>query len=72
MGVADGDSEGVSCIGWLGGFAKFQQARDHELDLLLGGETIANNSALDGKRGVLRNGEVAARGREHGDAANLA
>jgi hypothetical protein len=70
--VADGDGEGVGGVGWLGRFVEFEQAGDHELHLLLGGEAVADDSALDAERGVFGDGEAAVRRGQHGDAADLA
>ncbi len=70
--VADGDGEGVGGVGGLGGFFEVEQTGDHELDLLLGGEAVADDGTLDGERGVLGDGEAAFGGGEHGDTADLA
>jgi N-acetylmuramoyl-L-alanine amidase len=70
--VANGDGEGVGGVGGFGGFVEIEQAAHHELDLLLGGEAVADDGAFDGERGVLGDGEAAVGGGEHSDAADLA
>ena len=70
--VADGNGQRVGGVGRLGGFVELEQARDHELHLLLGGEAVADDGALDGERSVLRDGEAAVGRGQHGDAAHLA
>lgn len=70
--VADGDGEGVGGVSWLGCYVKFEQAGDHELNLLLGGEAIPDDGTLDGERSVFRDGEAAIRRGQHGNAADLA
>ena len=70
--VADSDGEGVGGIGGLGSFVEVEEAGDHELNLLLGGEAIADDGALDAERGVFGDGEAAGGGGEHGDSADLA
>jgi hypothetical protein len=70
--VADGDGERVGCVSGLGGFGEIEEAGYHELDLLFGGEAVADDGALDGEGGVLGYWEVAVGGCEHGDSADLA
>jgi hypothetical protein len=70
--VADGDGEGVGGVGGLGRFVQVEQAGDHELHLLFGGETVADNRAFDGERGVFGHEQTAVGGGQHGDAADLA
>ena len=43
MDVADGDGEGVGGVGWFRRFGEVEQAADHELDLLFGGEAVADD-----------------------------
>jgi hypothetical protein len=70
--VADGDSESVGGVGRLGRAVEREQAGDHELHLLLGGEAVAGDGGLDGERRVFGDGEVAGGGGQHGDSADLA
>jgi len=70
--VADGDGEGVGGVGGLGSFVEVEEAGDHELHLLLGGEAVANNGALDGEGGIFGNLQAAVGSGQHGDAADLA
>ena len=51
---------------------ELEQAHHHELYLLLGGETIADDGAFDGERSVLGDGTLAEGGGKEGDAADLA
>lgn len=48
-----------------------EQALDHELDLLFGGEAVAYDGGFDGERGVLCDRLVAGSGSQHRDSANL-
>jgi len=70
--VADGDGEGVGGVGGLGRFGEVEQAGDHELDLFLLREAVADDGGLDGERGVLGDGEVLIGGGQQGHAAHLA
>jgi N-acetylmuramoyl-L-alanine amidase len=70
--VADGDGEGVGCVGGPGNFVELEQAGDHELDLLLGGEAVADDGAFDGEGGVFGDEEAAVGGGHHGDSTDLA
>ena len=70
--MADGDGERVGCVSGLGGFGEIEVAGYLELDLLFGGEAVADDGALDGEGGVLGYWEVAVGGCEHGDSADLA
>ena len=70
--VADCDSEGVGGVGGFGGFVKFEQARDHELDLLFGGEAVTDDGALDGEWSVFGDEQAAVGGGHHRDTAHLA
>jgi len=70
--VADGDGEGVGGVGRLGRLVEIEQAGNHELHLLLGGEAVADDGALDGERGVFGNEQTTVGSGQHGDAADLA
>ena len=70
--VADGDGEGVGCVCGVGRVLQAQEALDHELDLILGGEAVADNGGLDGEWGVLGDGLAALGGGEERDATDLA
>jgi len=70
--VADGDSECVGGVSGLGRLVQVEQPGDHELYLLLSGEAIADDGALDGERSVLGNEQTAVGCGQHGDAADLA
>jgi hypothetical protein len=70
--VADGDGESVGGVGGFGGFVEFEQAGDHELDLLFRCKAVTDYGALDGQWGVFGDGEAAIGRGQHGDAADLA
>ena len=70
--VADGDGEGVGGVGRFGSFVEFEEAGDHELDLLFRCKTVADDGALDGQRGVFGDEETAVRRGHHSDATDLA
>jgi hypothetical protein len=72
MKVADRDGEGVRGVGGFGWFGKFEETRNHQLDLLLFGAAVTHYSGLDGQRRVLGDLEASGSGGEHGYSANLA
>src|ERR1035441_7888538 len=69
--VADGDGESVGGVGRFGRAVEREQAGDHELDLLLGGEAVASDGGLDGERRILGDGEIAGGGGQHGHSSDL-
>ena len=51
--VADGDGQRVGGVGDSGAAVEREQARHHELDLLLGGQAVAHDAGFDVERRVL-------------------
>ena len=72
MEMADGDGERVSGVGGVGGEFEAKEASDHELNLLLGGEAVADDCGFDGQRRVFGYGLLRERGGKEGDPADLA
>ncbi len=72
MQMADGDGERVGGVGRIRNVGEREQAHDHELDLLLGSETVAHDGAFDRERGVLGDDAPALGGGKQRDSAHLA
>ncbi len=70
--VADGDGQSVGGVSGFGDLGEGEQAGHHELDLLLGGESIAGDGGFDGEGGVLGDGNAGVGGGEQGDSADMA
>ena len=58
MDVADGDGEGIGGIGGLGKLGEFEEAGNHELDLLFLGEAVADDGGFDFERSILGYGKA--------------
>jgi hypothetical protein len=70
--VADGYGQGVGGVRRFRHAVQREQAGDHELDLLLGSESVARDGGLDGERCVLSDWKPGRGGGEQGDSADLA
>ena len=71
MDMTDGDGKRIRSVGRFGCDLQIKQAGDHELHLLFGGETVANDGTLDAEWSVLGNRQVAVGRSQHGHAAHL-
>jgi hypothetical protein len=45
--VADGDGQGVGCIGWFRGLREVEEAGDHELHLFFACESVTDYGGFD-------------------------
>ena len=71
VNMADGDGQGVCGVGGFGDLFEVEEASDHELNLFLFCEAVADDAGLDFEGSVLGDGKFLACSGEKGDAANL-
>ena len=70
--MTDGDGEGVGGVGGLRRLGEAEEAGDHELDLLLLRQAVADDAGLDAEGGVFGYGKAGRGGGKEGNTPNLA
>ena len=70
--MTDGDGERVGGVSRVVRLLQVEEARNHKLHLLLGGEAVADDRRFNGERGVFGHRFSTGGGGQEGDSADLA